>query len=250
MYLMLSMTIFPQIAILGALYTTISQVPPLRHARRADLQLPDLHAPVHDLGAHELHARAAGRPRGGGLRRRSDAAAGLLQGAAAADRARASSRPACSPSSRPGTSTSTRCRSSSRRTSTPCRSRSRPSSARPGARFAVPWGQIMAATVIVTLPLIVLVLVLQKRILAGLTGRRRQGLDGRFARLRVEEVEAARVDRRARRAGRSRCCVRGLTRAQRRVLLRRRRRRRRDGRPRPRRRRPRRRSRRRRLPRC
>jgi trehalose/maltose transport system permease protein len=38
-----------------------------------------------------------------------------------------------------------------------------------GSAFAVPWGQIMAATVIVTLPLIFLVLVLQKRILAGLT---------------------------------------------------------------------------------
>lgn len=38
-----------------------------------------------------------------------------------------------------------------------------------GSAFAVPWGQIMAATVIITLPLIVLVLVLQKRIIAGLT---------------------------------------------------------------------------------
>ena len=34
---------------------------------------------------------------------------------------------------------------------------------------AVPWGEIMAATVIVTLPLLILVLVLQKRIIAGLT---------------------------------------------------------------------------------
>jgi trehalose/maltose transport system permease protein len=38
-----------------------------------------------------------------------------------------------------------------------------------GSAFAIPWGQVMAATVIVTLPLILLVLVLQKRILAGLT---------------------------------------------------------------------------------
>jgi len=38
-----------------------------------------------------------------------------------------------------------------------------------GSSFAVPWGAIMAATVIVTLPLIFAVLVLQKRILAGLT---------------------------------------------------------------------------------
>jgi len=38
-----------------------------------------------------------------------------------------------------------------------------------GSAFAVPWGQIMAATVIVTLPLITATLVLQRRILAGLT---------------------------------------------------------------------------------
>jgi len=38
-----------------------------------------------------------------------------------------------------------------------------------GSSFNVPWGQIMAATVIVTLPLIAATLVLQRRILAGLT---------------------------------------------------------------------------------
>lgn len=35
--------------------------------------------------------------------------------------------------------------------------------------FEIPWGQIMAATVIVTIPLVVLVLIFQRRILAGLT---------------------------------------------------------------------------------
>jgi trehalose/maltose transport system permease protein len=38
-----------------------------------------------------------------------------------------------------------------------------------GNAFQVPWGQIMAATVIVTLPLITITLILQRRILAGLT---------------------------------------------------------------------------------
>ncbi len=38
-----------------------------------------------------------------------------------------------------------------------------------GSAFQTPWGQIMAATVLVTLPLIVMTLVLQRRILAGLT---------------------------------------------------------------------------------
>jgi trehalose/maltose transport system permease protein len=35
--------------------------------------------------------------------------------------------------------------------------------------FEVPWGRIMAASVTVTVPLIVLVLVFQRRIVAGLT---------------------------------------------------------------------------------
>ena len=38
-----------------------------------------------------------------------------------------------------------------------------------GSAFQVPWGQIMAATVVVTLPLITATLILQRRILAGLT---------------------------------------------------------------------------------
>ena len=42
-------------------------------------------------------------------------------------------------------------------------------SGKSGSAFEQPWGQIMAATIIVTLPLIVLTLILQKRILAGLT---------------------------------------------------------------------------------
>jgi trehalose/maltose transport system permease protein len=38
-----------------------------------------------------------------------------------------------------------------------------------GSAFEVPWGQIMAATVVVTLPLITATLILQRRILQGLT---------------------------------------------------------------------------------
>ncbi len=38
-----------------------------------------------------------------------------------------------------------------------------------GNAFEIPWGQIMAATVIVTVPIVVLVLVFQRRIIAGLT---------------------------------------------------------------------------------
>ncbi len=43
------------------------------------------------------------------------------------------------------------------------------STAKTGGGFEIPWGQIMAATVIITLPLIVLTLMFQRRILAGLT---------------------------------------------------------------------------------
>lgn len=38
-----------------------------------------------------------------------------------------------------------------------------------GNAFEIPWGQIMAATVIVTVPIVVLVLIFQRRIIAGLT---------------------------------------------------------------------------------
>jgi len=38
-----------------------------------------------------------------------------------------------------------------------------------GASFVVPWGEIAAGAIIVTVPLIVLVLILQRRIVAGLT---------------------------------------------------------------------------------
>ncbi len=38
-----------------------------------------------------------------------------------------------------------------------------------GSTFEIPWGQIMAVTVLVTIPLIVLVLIFQRRIMAGLT---------------------------------------------------------------------------------
>jgi trehalose/maltose transport system permease protein len=39
-----------------------------------------------------------------------------------------------------------------------------------GSSFEIPWGQMMAATVLVTIPLIILVLFFQKKIIAGLTG--------------------------------------------------------------------------------
>ncbi|MNY31369.1 Trehalose transport system permease protein SugB [compost metagenome] len=38
-----------------------------------------------------------------------------------------------------------------------------------GSQFEIPWGTIMAASVIVTAPLVVLVLIFQRRIISGLT---------------------------------------------------------------------------------
>ena len=40
-----------------------------------------------------------------------------------------------------------------------------------GGGFEIPWGTIMAATVVVTVPLIGLVLIFQNRIISGLTAR-------------------------------------------------------------------------------
>jgi ABC-type sugar transport system, permease component len=37
------------------------------------------------------------------------------------------------------------------------------------SQFELPWGNIMAASVVVTLPIIVMVLIFQKRIVSGLT---------------------------------------------------------------------------------
>ena len=37
------------------------------------------------------------------------------------------------------------------------------------SQYELPWGNLMAASVIVTLPLVALVLVFQRRIVAGLT---------------------------------------------------------------------------------
>jgi trehalose/maltose transport system permease protein len=38
-----------------------------------------------------------------------------------------------------------------------------------GSQFEIPWGSIMAASVIVTVPLVILVLLFQRRIISGLT---------------------------------------------------------------------------------
>jgi trehalose/maltose transport system permease protein len=38
-----------------------------------------------------------------------------------------------------------------------------------GSQYELPWGNIMAASVVVTLPVVALVVVFQRRIVAGLT---------------------------------------------------------------------------------
>jgi trehalose/maltose transport system permease protein len=37
------------------------------------------------------------------------------------------------------------------------------------SQFEIPWGSIMAASVVVTVPLVILVLIFQRRIVSGLT---------------------------------------------------------------------------------
>ena len=68
LYVMLSMTMFPQIAILGALYTMINRFELYDTLQRPDPHLHDLHPAVHRLGAHEF-LPGVPRTRGGGLRR-------------------------------------------------------------------------------------------------------------------------------------------------------------------------------------
>ena len=189
LYLMLSMTIFPQIAILGALYTMFSGfhiVGPIDFPKLYDIEWALIFSyliftlPFTIWVLTSFMRALPGRPRGGGLRRRRDAAAGLLQGAAAADRARARHDRACSPSSRPGTSTSTRSRSSRRPSHYTVPVAITSFTGASGNAFQIPWGQMMAATVIVTLPLIVATCPAETDPRRP-HGRRRQGLDRRAA---------------------------------------------------------------------
>ncbi len=56
---------------------------------------------------------------------------------------------------------------SSERPRAPCRWPSR--CCRGASQYEIPWGNIMAASVIVTVPLVVLVLIFQRKIVSGLT---------------------------------------------------------------------------------
>ena len=60
MYLILSMTMFPAIAILGSLYDMIRLGGPVQHQAGPDLLLHDLHATLHGLGAREFLPGNAG----------------------------------------------------------------------------------------------------------------------------------------------------------------------------------------------
>ena len=80
-------------------------------------------------------------------------------------------RPRSSRSSTAGTSSCSRCRSRSGPSATPCRSPSRCSA----GRYQVPWGEVLAATVVATIPVAVLVLAFQRRIVAGLTAGASKG---------------------------------------------------------------------------
>jgi len=126
LYLMLSMTIFPQIVILGALYTTISKLH-LYDALGSLIFSYLIFTLPFTIWVLTSFVRAVPAD---------------LEEAAYVDGATSlqvfwkvllpliapvSSRQGYSRSSRPGTSTSTRCRSSSRRATTRCRSRSPPS---------------------------------------------------------------------------------------------------------------------------
>ena len=72
-FTILSVSMFPQLAVLAGLFELVRTVGLYQHALRADLLLHDLHAALHGVGADHLHARPADRDRGGGDRRRRHA---------------------------------------------------------------------------------------------------------------------------------------------------------------------------------
>ena len=81
----LSVSMFPQIAVLAGLFELIRWMGLYNTPFCADLLLHDLHAALHGVGAHHLHARAADRDRGGGDRRRRQPVEDHHQGLPAAD---------------------------------------------------------------------------------------------------------------------------------------------------------------------
>ena len=66
----LSVSMFPQVAVLSGHVRADPPLRPLQHAAGPDPRQPDADPALHGLGAHDLHARAAAGARGGGVRRR------------------------------------------------------------------------------------------------------------------------------------------------------------------------------------
>ena len=169
LYLMLSMTIFPQIAILGALYTSINKLGIYNTLQSLIFSYMIFTLPftiwvlTSFMRALPKDLEEAAYIDGAG------AAAGLLPRDAPAPRAGPRHDRAARVHRRlERVPVRALLHGDARETHRSRRDRER-STGESGSAFQTPWGQIMAATVLVTLPLIVMTLVLQRRILAGLT---------------------------------------------------------------------------------
>ena len=158
------------------LYLLLRELRPAQHLSRPGAALPHLCDAAARSGCWSGFFRQLPRElEDAALDGRRAPAASAVRHRAAAGGARPRDARPSSRSSTAGTSSCSRCRSRSGRSATPCRWRSRCSA----AQYQVPWGQILAAAVVATVPVAALVLACQRRIVAGLTSGAGKGLSGR-----------------------------------------------------------------------
>ena len=166
LFTILGVSMFPQIAVLSGMFELVRWLGIYNNLLGADPLLHDLHPAVHGLGADHLHARAAQGARGGGDRRRRQALGHRHQGvhAAAGPALATTGLLAFIAAWNEFLFALTFTLSTEMRTVPVAIALISGASA-----YELPWGNIMAASVIVTVPLLVLVLVFQRRIVSGLT---------------------------------------------------------------------------------
>jgi len=164
--LILAVSMFPQVAVLSGMFELMQAIGLYNKADRPRRALHDLHAALHRVGADHLHARLAeGTGRGsdhGWLQPDADHLPGVHAAAVAGagvDRAarihRRVERILFALTFRQRRHPAHRAVSISLITG--------------ATAYEVPWGSIMAASVIVTVPLVILVLLFQRKIVSGLT---------------------------------------------------------------------------------
>ncbi len=138
---------------------------PAQYPRRTRPAVSHVRAAARRLAAERILPAAAGRSGGGSDAWTVQAACVPSARSSCRSRGLVSQRQASSCSSTAGTSFCSRCRSRSAPSATQSPSRSRSSR----GQYQVPWGQVLAAAVVATSVVAGVVLVAQRRIVAGLT---------------------------------------------------------------------------------